>query len=163
MPMFLEPDVVEEQQEPNQIASLTPNSKRINVVFRVLQISDIRRVTAKFSGQYHQVADAIVADTSAKITLTLWNDDIDLFEAGQSYQLRNGFITIYDCSMRLSIGRSGKITKLDAGLIEIKEEVNMSLPFAWREPRRRKRGITGKTFSGKKGRESKGYCSWKSF
>ncbi len=105
----------------------------------------------------------MVADASAKITLTLWNDDIDLFEVGQSYQLRNGFVTIYDCSMRLTIGRSGKITKLEVGLEEISEETNMSLPFAWRNLKRRKRGKTGRTFSGKSGRESKGYCSWKSF
>jgi hypothetical protein len=132
--------------------------------FRVLEKEKTRQVIARGTGRVHQVSNCVVGDTTAVVTLTLWNDDIGEIEVGNAYELVNGYIKIYDECMNLGRGRWGLFKQSQRDILKINREVDMSRPFMGRPKARRKvRSPTGRTFSGTAGRESRGYPSRKSF
>jgi hypothetical protein len=146
------------------ISNLTAESHTVNVRFKVLEIEEPRRVISRSTGRSHQVANCVVGDESAVITLTLWNKDIEEIEIGKSFELVNGYIKTYDECMHLGKGRWGEFTGIATDIVEVNTNINMSRPFMGRPKRRaRKRSPTGRTFSGVAGRESRGYPSRKGF
>jgi ssDNA-binding replication factor A large subunit len=139
-------------------------ARSVNVRFKALEKEEPRRVTSRSAGRSHRVSNCIVGDTTAVITLTLWNHDIDEIEVGNSFELVNGYINIYDECMHLARGRWGEFRKVSEDTSEINRDLDMSRPFMGRpKQRRRERSPTGRTFSGTAGRESRGYPSRKSF
>lgn len=146
------------------ISNLTVESRSVNVRFKALEIEDPRRVTSRSTGRSHQVANCVVGDESAMITLTLWNDDLDEIEIGKSFELVNGYINVYDECIHLGRGRWGEFQAADSEIVEVNRGLDMSRPFMGRPKRRRReRSPTGRTFSGTAGRESRGYPSRKGF
>ena len=58
------------------IAELKSGMKRISVEATVVEKGTPRQVMSRFGTETYTVADAIVADESGKIKLTLWNEQI---------------------------------------------------------------------------------------
>jgi ssDNA-binding replication factor A large subunit len=146
------------------ISDLTVKSRSVNVRFKALEIEKPRRVTSRSSGRSHQVANCVVGDESAVITLTLWNYDVDEIEIGKSFELVNGYVNTYDECMRLGRGRWGEFRDSPSDIASVNRGLDMSRPFMGRPKRPvRKRSQTGRTFSGTAGRESRGYPSRKGF
>lgn len=152
------------EPEITAIAELTPNSRSIAIRFKVLTLTEPRKVMSRKTSSMYLVQEASIADTSAKINMTLWNDDVETLEIGQTYLLTRGYIREYDECMHLVRGRDGEY-KLDSEHLEkTNEAIDMSKPFAGRTPfRRNARTKSGRSFRGTSGREEKGYCSWKGF
>lgn len=146
------------------ISALTVEDHSVNVRFSVIKKGTPRQVTAKATGRPHLISEVVVGDKSAIINLVLWNADIDEIDIGKTYELVNGYISIYDECMSLSKGRWGTIRVAKSGIAQVDGTINMSRPFMGRPKRRRhKRSTTGRSFQGTPGRESKGYCSRKGF
>ena len=146
------------------ISTLTVESGAVNVRFSVVKKGTTRQVTARATGKPHLINECVVGDESAIITLTLWNEDIDEIETGKTYELLNGYISIYDECMSLSKGRWGTVRVAPLDIVQVDGTKNMSRPFMGRPKRRKyKRSPTGRSFQGTPGRESKGYCSRKGF
>ena len=146
------------------ISKLTVESRAVNVRFSVIKKGTPRQVTARVTGRPHLITEAVVGDESAIITLSLWNDDIDEIETGKTYELLNGYISMYDECMNLSKGRWGTIRGSESNITQVDGTIDMSRPFMGRPKRRnKKRSPTGRSFQGTPGRESKGYCSRKGF
>jgi hypothetical protein len=145
------------------IIHLTPDSHSVNVRFKIVKRGERRQVTSASLGRKYELTTFEIADSTAKVTLTLWNDDIDILEKDGDYCLLNGYITLRDECMSLSKGRSGSIDKSSTSLELIKEETNMSLPFAWKPKRLLSRPTTARTLGGSSGREVRRYSSRKSF
>ena len=156
---------IEAQEEDwTPISKLTVESRAVNVRFRMVKKGSPRQVTARTTGKPHLITECVVGDESAIIALTLWNDDIDEIETGKSYELLNGYISLYDESMNLSKGRWGIIQGASSKIVQVNGTIDMSRPFMGRPKRRKqKRSPTGRSFQGTQGRESKGYCSRKGF
>lgn len=146
------------------ICKLTPNSQNFTVTFKVIGITEPRRVTARRTGKAHLVANAVIADSTGKIDLTLWNWDIDEVEKGKVYTLVGGHVELYEESMRIVKGRSGEYRIVEDIELEVDTNLNMSRPFIWKKKKRKKsRSKTGITFAGVQGTSSKGYCGHKDF
>ncbi len=154
----------EQEMKWTAIAELKVESRAVNVRFRVLEKEKTRQVIARGTGRFHRVSNCVVGDPTAVVTLTLWNDDIGEVEVGNTYELVNGYIKIYDECMNLGRGRWGLFKQSQKDILKINQEVDMSRPFMGRpKVRRKERSPTGRTFSGTAGRESSGYPSRKSF
>ena len=148
----------------SKIADFTEDTGRVNVLFQVINIEEPRIVTSKKTGRKHQISDVIVADDTAKIHLTLWNDEVELLDAGKSYILKNGRVQIYDYSMRLARGMRGEFILVDYPIDSPGLLLDMSKPFMGRKNRRRKPlSGEGRTFHGAPGRNLRGYCSDKEY
>ncbi len=148
----------------SSICDLNLKIRRVSVKFRVVELDKPRQAKSKRTGKILLVSNAIIADETARMTLTLWNDDVDSLVEGNCYKLRNGRIELFDESMRLSRGFSGEFIPLDKCIETINLDLNMSKPFMGRTPRRRReRSKEGRTFQGIPGRNQRGYCSNKEF
>jgi replication factor A1 len=158
--------ITERQEELHvaKIAEMQPLMRNLELRFRVVSLQTPRQVFSRKIGKKLKVAEAVVGDSTGIITLILWNDDIDLIQIGETYLLKDGYVSIFEECMQLSIGRNGTITRSDTTIEEVNESNNMSRPFASRPPRKsRPRSKTGTSLSGVQGREAKGYCTWKGF
>ncbi len=146
------------------IANLTPRSRVELVQFKVLEMGDQKEVIVKKTGRMHRVVESQVADESARILLTIWDNDIESIETGKSYVIRNGYVNEFSYRMRLTRGRFGEILASKSPVETVNDSHDMSRPFAGKKPKKkRERSDKGRTFRGTQRRESRGYCSWKSF
>ncbi len=118
-----------------KISELKPFDKHVNVLFKVVEVGEPRSVTNRNSGETHEVADVVVGDETASIILTAWNDTIDDLEEGQTYQLNNGYVTLFRGHMRLSVGKFGQIEPSEDDIAEVNGDVNRS-DEEYEQPRR---------------------------
>ena len=146
------------------IAQFTREIRRIDVRFNVVKKGKTRIVTQRSTGRKHEISDCIVGDSTAIVNLTLWNEDIDIIDQGKTYELQNGYINLFDECMILSKGRRGSIVESSIAITIVNGQIDMSRPFMGKPKRRKKqRSPTGRSLSGAVGRETKGFCSRKSF
>ena len=120
-----------------KIEDVKPLEKHIDVVFKVYEKEEEREINAR-SGETHRVCDFVVADETAAITLTLWNEDIDLVELEKVFKLSNGFANVFRNSLRLSKGKFGELSEDSTVFDEINTENNRSSEHV-EDPRRRVR------------------------
>lgn len=125
------------------IGSLRPGLKQVSLKFKVISKSDVREVNSRLDGSLHRVAEAIVGDPSGVVTMTLWDDQIDMIDEDETYVLKNGHTSIFRERLRLNIGRFGSIEKSDEKI----EEVNMDNDVSSRTYERRSREYRGRGFT----------------
>jgi len=109
-----------------KVETLTPSSRGVNVVVKVVSKSEVRNVTGR--GGSHRVAEALVGDETGCIYLTLWDDDIGKINEGVTISIMNGYVNLFRGNMRLNIGKYGSFKVLDVSPIEeVNTENNLSL------------------------------------
>ena len=59
-----------------------------------------------------RVSSAKVKDSTGEITLTLWNEQIDLVKVGDKLELKECFVNEWQGEKQLTTGRKGTITKI---------------------------------------------------
>jgi len=91
------------------IDDLRPNSRSINIKIKCNSKNEEREVTSRKTGENLRVTEALVGDETGSIYLTLWNDDIDKMEVDHIYKLINVYTTVFRGSLRLNIGKYGKL------------------------------------------------------
>ncbi|MDH5689509.1 MAG: hypothetical protein OEZ48_16795 [Candidatus Bathyarchaeota archaeon] len=118
----------EEQSESKglvKVETLTPTSRGVNTVVKVVSKSEVRNVTGR--GGPHTVADALVGDETGCIYLTLWDDTIEQMDEDDTISITNGYVNLFRGNMRLNIGRYGSFEVLDESPItEVNTENNVS-------------------------------------
>ncbi|MBU7033335.1 MAG: single-stranded DNA-binding protein [Theionarchaea archaeon] len=107
------------------VADLTPSLRKANIKVHVVRKHPTNQVTSRKDGSTYEIAEALVGDPSGCILMTLWNEDIDLMEEGKDYHIFNGYVSVFKNSMRLNLGRSGTLQKIDEKIVA-NEEVNIS-------------------------------------
>jgi len=116
-----------EGKEPMKVEGLTPNSREVNLIVKVVSINQPRNVTSRRDQTMHKVADALVGDETGCLYLTLWDDKIDEITEGKTIRIENGYINLFRGSMRLNIGRYGNLISLEESPIsQVKTENNLS-------------------------------------
>jgi len=114
-----------ESKELVKIEELTPNSRRVNVIVKVVSKGEARDVMGR--GGPHRVADALVGDETGCIYLTLWDDNIDQIKEEETISINNGYVNLFRGNMRLNIGRYGSFEVLEESPIEeVDTENNLS-------------------------------------
>lgn len=110
-----------------KIEELTPNSRGVNVTVKVVSKSQARDVTSGRDYSVHRVADALVGDETGCVYLTLWDDNVDRVNEGDTVSIKNGYVNLFRGSMRLNIGRYGTFELLEESPVsEVNTENNLS-------------------------------------
>ena len=109
-----------------KIESLTPFSRGVNVLGKILEKSEVRTVTFRSDGTEHQVVDALIGDESGCIQLTLWDEAIEEISVGDVIEIENGYVNTFRGSMRLNIGKYGRYKKSDEEISTVNLENNLS-------------------------------------
>ena len=115
-----------ESKELIKIEKLTPNSREVNLIVKVVSKSQVRNVTGR-DYTIRRVADALVGDETGCVYLTLWDDNIDKINEEATLRITNGYVNLFRGNMRLNIGRYGSFELLDESPItEVNTENNLS-------------------------------------
>ena len=108
-----------------KIKDLTPQSKRVDVVAKVLDVSEAKEIPGKF-GNSRKVAEATIADETAAIILSLWDNQIGSIVKDDVVEIKNGYVSLVRGHMRINVGKYGQLTKSDKALDSTSTELNMS-------------------------------------
>jgi replication factor A1 len=108
-----------------KVRDLTPNSKQVNVLAKVLSVGEPKEVMGKF-GDPRKVCEAVVGDDTAVITLSLWNEQIGTIAKDEVILVDNGYVSLVRGHMRLNVGRYGNLTKSTEAVGEVNQTLDMS-------------------------------------
>ena len=115
-----------ESEELVKIETLTPNSRGVNTIVKVVSKGEVRSVTGR-DYSVRRVADALVGDETGCIYMTLWDDKIDAIAEEATLQITNGYINLFRGNMRLNIGKYGSYEVMEESPItEVNTENNLS-------------------------------------
>jgi len=110
-----------------KIGELTPNSKAVNVVAKVVSKGEVRSTTSGRDYSAHRVVDALVGDETGCVYLNLWDDNIDKVKEGDILKIKNGYVNLFRGNIRLNIGRYGSFEVVTEPMIkEVNTENNVS-------------------------------------
>jgi replication factor A1 len=126
-----------------KVGQLTPDSRAVNVLAKVVSKSEIRDIAAGRDGAAHKVSDALVGDETGCVYLTLWDDNITKVNEGNVVSVKNGYVNLFRGNIRLNIGRYGTLEVSDQAIAgEVNTENNVSNQV-YDQPRRPFRGGSG--------------------
>lgn len=109
-----------------KVKDLNADSKHVNLLAKVLSLSEAREVTSRYGGSTNRVAEAKIGDETGTILLTLWNENINLVKPDDVIMIKNGYVTVYQRTLRLNVGKYGSIEKSDAQIGSVDTSLNMS-------------------------------------
>jgi replication factor A1 len=108
-----------------KVRDLTPNSKQVNVLAKVVSVGEPKEVMGKF-GDPRKVCEAVVGDDTATIILSLWNEQIGSIQKDEIVLVDNGYVSLVRGHMRLNVGRYGNLSKSTEALGDINSSLDMS-------------------------------------
>ena len=119
-----------------KVGELTPASRAVNVTAKVVSKSEIRNIATGRDGAPHRVCDALVGDETGCVYLTLWDDNIDKVNEGETVRIGNGYVSLFRGNIRLNVGRYGTLEVAEQALAgEVNTENNISTKV-YEQPRR---------------------------
>lgn len=82
--------------------------KPATITLTIQKLDEVREFE-KF-GKSGKVRNATAKDSKGKeITLTLWNDETDIFKEGDIVRIDNGWVSEYQGNLQISSGKYGKL------------------------------------------------------
>jgi replication factor A1 len=108
-----------------KVRDLTPNSKQVNVLAKVVSVGEAKEVMGKF-GDPRKVCEATVGDDTATIILSLWNEQIGTIAKDEIILVDNGYVSLVRGHMRLNVGRYGNLSKSTETIAEVNSSLDMS-------------------------------------
>jgi replication factor A1 len=146
-----------ESEELVKVETLTPNSKGVNTIVKVVSKGEVRSVTGR-DYSVRRVADALVGDETGCLYMTLWDEKIDAINDGATLQITNGYINLFRGNMRLNVGKYGSYEVLeDSPIEEVNTENNLSDKRYEQERRYRRPYRQSGGYGGRGGGRSGGY------
>jgi len=119
-----------------KIGNLTQYSRKVYTVAKVISKTEEREVTSRSDMSTHRVAEALVADETGSIYLTLWDDVLDQVEDDQILNIKDAYVNLFRGSMRLNLGRYGSYELLEEAPFEdVDLDNNLSSKVFERQPR----------------------------
>lgn len=119
-----------------KVGELTPTSRAVNVIAKVVSKSEVRSIAAGRDGAPHRVCDALVGDETGCVYLTLWDDNIEKVNEGDTISVKNGYVNLFRGNMRLNVGRYGILEVAEEALEgEVNTKNNLSTKV-YEQPRR---------------------------
>jgi len=125
-----------------KVKDLTPQSKQVNVLAKVVGFSEEREITSRF-GEARKLVEATVGDETGTVLLTLWNEQIGQVQKDETVLIDNGFVSLVRGHIRLNVGKYGSMAKSDPTLETVNTALDVSAVEYEREPRYRSGGYGG--------------------
>ena len=90
-----------------ELSELKPKQGQVEITGEITEIGETREFS-KF-GKAGRVATAMIQDSSGKMKLTLWNEQIDQVKVGDSVKISDGYVGEWQGEKQLSTGRNGTL------------------------------------------------------
>ena len=104
---------------------LKPGLKGIEIGVKVASKESEGQAMVK-DGSMHKVAEFLVGDESASILLSLWDESIEKVEVGKTYCIEKAYTAMFKHSIRLNVGKFGKIFESSEAIGKVNTENNLS-------------------------------------
>jgi replication factor A1 len=114
-----------EEKPLTKIKDLTPSSKQVNILAKVVTVGEPKEVMGRY-GESKKVAEAVIGDDSAVVTLSLWNEQIGKIAKDEIVFVDNGYVSLVRGHMRLNVGRYGNLNKSQEPMASVNTSVDMS-------------------------------------
>lgn len=94
-----------------KIKDLQPRQGKVEVVAKLIDKKEPRDIaSANFTGR---VCDARLQDETGTIRFSLWNEQVEQVNNGDTVKITNGYVSEYQGEMQLSTGRFGKLVVVE--------------------------------------------------
>jgi ssDNA-binding replication factor A large subunit len=94
-----------------KISELKAGQGKVDIEVKVTAKGDVRSFD-KY-GKQLRVCNATVSDGESEMTLSLWNDEVDVVEVGAKLQISNGYVSEFQGKKQLSAGKFGKLSVVE--------------------------------------------------
>lgn len=84
--------------------------KRVSVEAKVVEKGDAREVKSRYKDETYRIVDAVIADETGSVKLTLWNEQIEQINVGDNVKVDNGYVTSFKGEIQLNVGKFGKLS-----------------------------------------------------
>ncbi len=108
-----------------KIKDLTPSSRRVNVLGKVVSVGEPKEIQTRF-GEQKSVTEVVIGDDTGKVILSLWGNQADQAADGQNIYIDNGYISLVRGHMRLNVGKYGTLSNATEEVPEVNESLDMS-------------------------------------
>lgn len=125
-----------------KVKDLTPQSKQVNLVGKVLELGEEKEITSRF-GETRRLVEAKLGDETGTVLLTLWNEQIGQVARDETLSIDNGFVSLVRGHIRLNVGKYGAMSKTDQDVDDVNTSLDVSAVEYEREPRYRSGGYQG--------------------
>jgi replication factor A1 len=119
------PPAAEPQSVETKIKDLNPQSKRVDVLAKCVDVGESREIPGKF-GSTRRVAEATISDETAAVILSLWDDQIGTLAKDDVIEIKNGYVSLVRGHMRLNVGKYGTLSKGSKTIDAATTDPNMS-------------------------------------
>ena len=94
-----------------KIGELKSGMRNVSVTGKVESVGEPRTVNLKAGGT-NTVADARISDETGSIKLSLWGDDINKIQSGDTVSVENGYINTFKGEDSINVGKFGSLKKV---------------------------------------------------
>ena len=94
------------------VNGLVEGARGVTIRLRVVAVDDPRAVKTR-DGEPHRVVDVQVGDWTGMVMLSLWDEMVDLVNAGDLIDVENGYVNRFRGRLRLNVGRYGTVVRVD--------------------------------------------------
>ena len=103
-----------------QVKDLQARMGKVDITLEVIEKSEPRTFD-KF-GKSGKVCNTNAKDETGTISVTLWNEDVDNVNVGDTIKIENGWVGEYQGELQLSTGKYGKLEVVGGGQQTLAEE-----------------------------------------
>ena len=108
-----------------EIKDLQPKHGKVDIILQVVDKGEIREFQ-KF-GKAGKVCTATAKDASGEIKLSLWNEQVEMVNEGDTVKITNGYVNEYQGEKQLTTGRLGKLEIVESGKIYTNDPKKLGL------------------------------------
>lgn len=92
-----------------KIRELRDGMRNVNIVAKVLEISEPREVRSRYGDETLRVATATISDETGTTKLSLWNEQIDKVNIDDTVSIENGYVRSFRGEIQLNVGKYGRL------------------------------------------------------
>lgn len=107
------------------IRGLHETARGVDIRVRIINVGKTRTVKTK-NGVQHAVANVVVGDRTGTISLTLWDDQMNLISEGDLIDISNGYVNKFKGWLTLNIGKYGNIEKVEEDNFPRREDFHLN-------------------------------------
>ncbi|HEY1248133.1 MAG TPA: DNA-binding protein [Nitrososphaera sp.] len=93
------------------ISELKPGMRNVSITGKIESVGEPRTVNLKTGGT-NTVADAIISDETGSTKLSLWGDDINKVQSGDTVSIENGYVNTFKGENSINVGKFGNLKKI---------------------------------------------------
>ena len=136
-----------------KIKDLSPSTKQVNLIAKVVSVGERRTIDSKFGGGSRTLCESVVGDDTGTVILSLWEAQIGQAAAGDVLQVNNGYVSLVRGRIRLNVGKYGTLEKVATEVPEVNRTYDASAAEHDAPPRESRGGFGGRSggFGGRPG------------